>query len=70
MAVKLIDLQLIYGVAGAREQFDELVSKLVKQEHLEAGKVRVGQGDGGIDVYVGELNDPGGIEVYQCKFFP
>jgi hypothetical protein len=70
MAVKLIDLQLIYGVAGAREQFDELVSKLVKNEQPEADKVRVEQGDGGIDVYVGELNDPSGIEVYQCKFFP
>lgn len=68
MAVKLIDLQLIYGVAGAREKFEELASHLVKAEIPEADKVRIKSGDGGIDVHVGELTDR--IEVFQCKFFP
>src|SRR4051812_7775906 len=70
MAVKLIDLQLIYGVAGARDKFEDLVSHLVKGEQPDAGKVRITQGDGGIDVHVGDLTDPAGIDVYQCKFFP
>lgn len=70
MAVKLIDLQLIYGVAGAREKFEDLASKLVKGEQPDADKVRIEQGDGGIDVYVGALSDPDGIDVYQCKFYP
>jgi hypothetical protein len=70
MAVKLIDLQLIYGVAGARAKFEDLAGQLVKGEQPDANKVRIVQGDDGIDVYVGEFTDPAGIEIYQCKFFP
>ncbi len=70
MAVKLINLQLIDGVAGAREKFEDLASQLVKGEQPRADKVRIVQGDGGIDVHVGELTDPFGIDVFQCKFFP
>jgi hypothetical protein len=32
--------------------------------------VRIERGDDGLDVYVGELTDPAGIAVFQCKFFP
>ncbi len=70
MSVKLIDLQIIYGVAGAREKFEELAAHLVKGEQSDASKVRVEQGDEGVDVYVGNLTDAAGIDVYQCKFFP
>ena len=70
VAVKIIDLQLLYGVAGAREKFEDLCSLLVKAEQPAADKVRVSRGDGGIDVHVGDLTSPDGIEVYQCKFFP
>lgn len=70
MAVKIIDLQLIYGVAGAREKFEELAAQLIRGEQPAAAKVRVSKGDSGIDVHVGELTAPGGIVVYQCKFFP
>ena len=38
MAIKLIDLQLIYGVAGAREKFEDLASQLVKSEQPNADK--------------------------------
>jgi hypothetical protein len=69
MAVKLIDLQLIYGVAGAQEKFEQLVTQLVKGEYPAATQLRTVQGDGGIDVYMGELTDPAGIDVYQAKFF-
>jgi hypothetical protein len=70
MPIKLIDLQLIYGVAGAREKFEDLASQLVRGEQPNADKVRIVRGDGGIDIHVGELTDPDGIHVYQCKFFP
>jgi hypothetical protein len=69
MAVKLIDLQLIYGL-GAREKFEDLAFDLIKGEEPRALKVRVSQGDGGIDAHVNDLSDPGGVHVYQCKFFP
>jgi hypothetical protein len=69
MTVKLIDLQLIYGVAGAQEKFEQLATLLVKGEYPSATQVRTAQGDGGIDVYVGEFTDTGGIDVYQAKFF-
>jgi hypothetical protein len=70
MAVKLIDLQIIYGLAGAREAFENLAFDLIKSEEPRAQKVRVSQGDGGIDAHVNDLSDPGGVHVYQCKFFP
>jgi hypothetical protein len=70
MAVKLIDLQLIYGIAGAQGKFDHLVSQLVKREQPDADNVRIEHGDGGVDVFVGDLAAPEGIDVYQCKFFP
>jgi hypothetical protein len=69
MAVKLIDLQVIYGVAGAREKFERLVAKLVKAEHPHAEAIRIKRGDDGIDVYVGRFSDPSGIDVFQCKYF-
>jgi hypothetical protein len=69
MAVKLIDLQIIYGLAGAREKFEDLAFDLIKSEEPRALKVRVLQGDGGIDAHVNDLNDPTGVHVYQCKFF-
>jgi hypothetical protein len=70
MAVKLIDLQLIYGVAGAREKFEDLAAHLVQKEQPNASKVRLERGDDGIDVHVGDLTNTAGIDVYQCKFFP
>jgi uncharacterized protein YjbI with pentapeptide repeats len=70
MPAKLTDLQLIYGAAGAREYFEHLAAQLVKGECPRADKVRTHQGDDGVDVYVGELTDPTGIRVFQCKFFP
>ncbi len=69
MAVKLIDLQIIYGLMGARGAFEDLAFDLIKAEEPRAQKVRVSQGDGGIDAHVNDLSDPGGVHVYQCKFF-
>ena len=70
MAAKLTDLQLIYGVAGARDKFEELCTQLIRGEHREAQRVRVVFGDGGIDAYVGQLSVSAPIDVFQVKFFP
>lgn len=69
MAVRLIDLQLLYGIAGAREQFENICAKLFRSEHPHATGVRVHRGDGGIDVYEGEFTSGEGIHVVQVKFF-
>ena len=70
MPVKLTHLQLIYGVAGAREQFEELVVHLIRAEHPDVDRVRIVRGDGGIDAHGGSLASPNGIDVFQMKFFP
>lgn len=69
MAVRITDLQLIYGTAGAREKFEHLVTQIVKSEYPAATQVRTVVGDSGIDVYMGEFSVPDGIDVYQAKWF-
>lgn len=59
-----------YTVAGARERFEEICATLFKKKfkQRDVKTVRVTQGDGGIDVFIGEMGiSP--IEVFQCKFF-
>ncbi len=57
MAVRLLDLQLLYGVAGAREHFERLCADLITSECSDAKGVRCEPGDGGVDVYVGDWAD-------------
>ncbi len=62
--------ELHSNIAGAREAFANTCEDLFRQEHLgeDVSQVRVHQGDGGVDVYVGKIGvEP--IIVYQCKFF-
>lgn len=70
MAVRLLDLQLIYGVDGAREHFEHLCARLIHSKFPDSKGVRVHQGDGGVDTFVGNWADSGGIHVFQVKFFP
>jgi len=70
MAVKLTDLQLIYGAAGARDKFEDLAVHLIRSERPVAEWVRIVRGDGGIDAHEGSLADPAGVDVFQVKFFP
>src|SRR6266849_5771 len=70
MAIRLLDLQLIYGIAGARERFEQLCADLISTEYSSAKEVRCEPGDGGVDVYVGDWADPEGISVFQVKYFP
>ncbi len=68
--VRFLDLQLLYGVAGAREQFEKLCAQLICSLHPTARSVRADGGDGGVDVFVGDQADPAGITVFQVKYFP
>lgn len=68
--VRLLDLQLIYGVAGAREQFERLCLQLIQSVFPTAKGVRPDPGDGGIDIFIGDWDAPEGIHVFQVKYFP
>lgn len=68
MAVKLTDLQLLWGIAGAREKFEELVTQLIFSELPGANRIRVAKGDGGIDAMYPMPDN--GVRVFQIKFFP
>lgn len=65
------DFKSIYSnLAGAREAFEDACETLYKKKHKDqhVSQVRVKQGDGGIDIFIGELGvEP--ITVIQCKFF-
>lgn len=57
-----------YGEAGAREIFEKICVSLLQCQHGPKAKtVKPSQGDGGIDVLVGDI--PEIEKVYQCKFF-
>lgn len=56
-----------YGDAGARVKFEKICVDLFQKLYSNAYPVREKQGDGGIDVFVGNFTDQ--IIVYQCKYF-
>jgi len=66
-----IDFKSLHGnLAGAREAFEDACEALFKKIHQNehVSQVKVKQGDGGIDIFIGELGvEP--ITVIQCKFF-
>ncbi len=68
--VSLRHLEILYGVAGAREKFEEMTVHLIHSQHPTAERVRIVRGDGGIDAHDGKLADPAGVDVFQMKYFP
>ena len=57
-----------YGIDGARTHFESICVELMQRKYgTRAHGIRVTQGDGGIDVMVGDFSAP--IQVFQCKFF-
>lgn len=56
-----------YGKAGAREKFEKICTELFKAKFDNTYNVRVNNGDGGIDIFVGDFTEE--IDVYQCKYF-
>lgn len=65
------DFKALYGnISGARSAFESACETLFREVYkgLPVSQVKVQQGDGGIDVFIGNLGvDP--IIVIQCKFF-
>lgn len=70
MSSKLVNFQLLWGTAGAREKFEDMVSQLIHVERPDSQRIRIVVGDGGLDSFEGNLSDPAGIDVYQVKYFP
>ena len=65
------DLILIHGnVEGARAAFERACEMIIRATNpLEKVRgIRPNQGDGGIDIYVGDLGRSP-VDVYQCKYF-
>lgn len=57
-----------HGDAGARDIFEKICTELFYAQYGErAHNIRVSQGDGGIDVLIGDFSEP--IINFQCKFF-
>ncbi len=58
-----------YTEAGARSKFEEICASLFKKKYLseDVKTVKVTAGDGGIDIFIGDIRMP--IQVIQCKFF-
>ena len=58
------------GIEGARFRFENLMEELLRKENSSRNvkRVRLAQGDGGIDVFVGNIGQEK-IDVYQCKYF-
>ncbi len=65
------DFKSLQGtIAGAREAFEDACETLFRKKYKgkHVSQIRVKQGDGGIDIFIGELGiEP--ITVIQCKFF-
>ena len=59
-----------YKINGARFCFEDLMEELLRKENPSRNVkgVRLAQGDGGIDVFVGNIGQEK-IDVYQCKYF-
>lgn len=57
-----------HGDAGAREIFENICTQMLHARFgADAHNIRVSQGDEGIDILVGDFQQP--IDNYQCKFF-
>lgn len=57
-----------YGDAGARDIFEKICTQLFHVMYQEeVHNIKVSQGDGGIDIAVGDFSKP--IINYQCKYF-
>jgi len=58
------------NIAGAREAFENACETLFRKKYPieHVSQVSVSQGDGGIDIFIGELGQKE-ITVIQCKFF-
>jgi hypothetical protein len=56
-----------YNSDGARSEFEKICWNLTNCLYGSSYQIKVQQGDGGIDVFVGNFNSQ--VMVFQCKFF-
>lgn len=57
-----------YDDAGARDIFEKVCTNLFQAKYgVNAHQIKASQGDGGIDILIGDFSAP--IDVYQCKYF-
>lgn len=56
-----------YNSDGARSEFEKICWHLTNSLYGSSYQIKVQQGDGGIDVFVGNFNSQ--VMVFQCKFF-
>ena len=59
--------QMLGGIAGQREIFEDICRKIVLAEHPSTRPLREHKGDHGIDFFSGDWQT--GMDVYQVKFF-
>jgi len=59
-----------YKIEGARSYFEEICTALLVKKFPEENikSPRVSKGDGGIDIFIGELGNSK-VDIFQCKFF-
>jgi hypothetical protein len=59
-----------YKIEGARSRFEEICTALLTRKYPESNvkSPRVSTGDGGIDIFIGELGNAK-VDIFQCKFF-
>jgi hypothetical protein len=61
-------LRDMHGDAGARDIFEKICTELLNAIFADQShNIRASQGDGGIDILVGDLCEP--IINHQCKYF-
>lgn len=56
-----------HGKEGSRSVFEDACAKAFSARYNNAYPIECNPGDEGIDIYIGDFNEP--IEVYQCKCF-
>lgn len=59
----------MYKEEGARFKFEDICADIISNIYKFQGvyKVRISRGDGGVDVFHGDIDKS--VEVYQCKYF-
>src|SRR5579863_9166948 len=55
---------------GAPHEFEAICVDLIRTHYPDAKRVRVYNGDGGVDASYGDWGTQGALDVFQIKYFP
>lgn len=61
-------LRLVH--VAPHQAFEEACASIIRATTVDASRVRVFKGDGGVDVFAGNWGEEGELDVYQMKYFP